>query len=327
MHTRRLGSNGPEVSAFALGCMNITGFYGPVSKAEALRVLDTARDLGVTFFDTANIYGMGLSEDILGEWLRTHSAPVVLASKAAIRPGPPREFDNSAAHLRQELETSLRRLGRDHLDLYYLHRRDPRIPVEEAVGTLGRFIEEGKIRAYGLSEVAPATLRRAHAVLPCAAVQNEYSLWTRQAELGLMQTCAELGVSFLPFCPLGRGVFTDQHPDPENFAPNDFRRTSPRFLEPALSYNERYAKAFRAYAQTQDVPAASLALAWVLDRGAQVIPVPGTSKPAHLAQLALGADLRLTPQQRLEIERILPIGYAEGDRYSDAQALGAERYC
>lgn len=327
MQQRQLGTFGPKVGAIGLGCMSIAGTYGPASDDDIVATLDAAFDAGITLYDTANLYGMGLSETLLGQWLTSRKRDVVVATKAGIIPGPPRRFDNSAAYLRQELEASLRRLRRDHVELYYIHRRAPDLPIEDVVGTLTRFIDEGKIAAYGLSEVSPATLRRAHAIHPCQAVQNEYSLWTRLPELGMIETCAELGTAFIPFSPLARGMFSDHPLDVTSLAQSDFRRTSPRFIEPALATNQAYIARFRRYASDLGLPTAALALAWVLDQGDHLIPIPGTRNPRHLAQIAAAADICLTDSQRTEIAKILPKGFAEGDRYSDAQAAGTERYC
>lgn len=327
MKYRPLGQNGPLVSALGLGCMSFGGSYGPATEAESLATLDAAYEAGITFYDTANIYGMGVSEEVLGRWMASRKPQIVLASKSGIDYGPPRQYRNDAPYMRQELEASLRRLGREQLDLYYVHRRDIRVPVEDLVETLGRFIDEGKIAGYGLSEVAPATLRRAHALLPCRAVQNEYSLWTRLPQLGLLQACAELGVAFVPFSPLGRGALTDRPPSPEHLPQTDFRKPNPRFVEPAFSANEGYLAGFRAYAARCGVPSATLAMAWIFDQGEGLFPIPGTRSAVHLAELVAGESLQLTDEMRHEIDRLLPVGFAEGDRYADTQIGGIERYC
>lgn len=325
MQKRKLGATGPEVSAIGLGCMSFGGIFGATNEAESLAALDAAHAAGIDFLDTANIYGMGVSETVIGKWLSTRRpAGIVLATKASIVNGPPRRFDNSEAHLREELEASLRRLGVDHVDLFYIHRRDVSIPVEEVAGTLSRLIEEGKIGGYGLSEIAPSTLRRAHAVHPCMAVQNEYSLWSRQPELGLVRACAELGVAFIPFSPLARGMLGDV-PLP---LPNDgFRKGNPRFMEPNFSANTGMIDGFRAFARSRGWTTAAAALAWVLDRGDHLIPIPGTRSAAHLAEWQRADAIRLTDEDRAAIDRILPPGFAHGDRYSDEQIVGVERYC
>ncbi|AMY67464.1 aldo/keto reductase [Frigidibacter mobilis] len=326
MQKRELGAGGPMVSAIGLGCMSFAGAFGPTTEAESHACLDAALAAGIDFFDTANIYGMGVSETVLGRWLASRRPRVVIATKASIVNGTPRSFDNSEAHLRAELEGSLRRLGRDHVELFYIHRRDVRVPLEDVVGTLARLIEEGKIGGYGLSEVAPSTLRRAHALHPCRAVQNEYSLWTRQPELGLIRACKELGVAFVPFSPVGRGMFGDTALRLDQVQ-DGFRARNPRFTEPNFSANIALIDGFRAYARARGVPTAQLALAWVLAQGPHLIPIPGTRSAAHLAELAGAAKLVLTPADLAEIDRLLPPGFAHGDRYSDDQIRGVERYC
>lgn len=326
MLRRELGAGGPMVSAIGLGCMSFAGAFGPTTEAESFACLDAAQEAGMDFLDTSNIYGMGVSETVIGRWLASRRAEMVIATKAGIVAGPPRSFDNSEAHLRSELEGSLKRLGREHVELFYIHRRDTRVPLEDVVGTLSRLIEEGKIGGYGLSEVAPATLRRAHAVHPCRAVQNEYSLWSRQPELGLIRACAELGVAFVPFSPVARGMMGDTALTLDQVQ-DGFRAKNPRFVEPNFSANTAIIDGLRAFAAARGVPTAQLALAWVLAQGPHLIPIPGTRSAAHLRELAGAAALELTPGDFAEIDRLLPPGFAHGDRYSDDQIRGVERYC
>lgn len=325
MKTRQLGTGGPQVSAIGLGCMSFGGIFGPTNIDESLTCLDAAWDAGITFLDTANIYGMGLSETVIGQWLATRKRPVHIATKAAIVRG--RGFDNSASHLRQELEGSLKRMGVDHVALFYIHRREQERPVEDVVQTLQSLMSEGKIGGYGLSEVSPGTLRRAHAVQPCMAVQNEYSLWTRQPELGLIQTCAELGTAFVPFSPLARGAFGRDNLDPATFADGDFRATIPRFQDPDWALNLSRINAFCTYAAVRGVSVPALAMAWVLHQGPHLFPIPGTRTAAHLNDWVSAADMALTPGDLREIDRLLPVGWAHGDRYGAEQASMVERYC
>lgn len=327
MIQRKLGANGASVGAIGLGCMSLAGVFGDTTEAESRACLDAALEAGIDFLDTANIYGMGRSEEVLGRWLADRRPQVVIATKAAIVPGPPRGIRNDADHLRSELEGSLRRLGREQVELFYIHRRQQDMPVEEVAGTMARLIEEGKIGGWGLSEVAPSTLRRAHAVCPVTAVQNEYSLWTRQPELGLIQACAELGVAFVPFSPVGRGMLTDAPPDPATFIERDFRRTNPRFVEPNFSANMALIDGFRAFARSRGWTTAAAALAWVLDRGDHLVPIPATRSAAHLAEWRGADTIRLSDEDRAEIARLLPVGFAHGDRYDEAQTLTVERYC
>ena len=327
MKTRVLGAGGPEVGAIGLGCMSFAGFFGATNQETSLRCLDAAYGAGITFWDTSNIYGMGVSESVIGAWLASRKHPVVLATKGGIVGGPHRRFDNSDSYLRAELEGSLKRLGVEQVALYYIHRREAARPVEEVVGTLSRLIEEGKIGGYGLSEVSPATLKRAHAIHPCRAVQNEYSLWTRQPELGMLQTCAALGVAFVPFSPLGRGMFGDTLLKPSQMADTDFRRTIPRLQEPNLTYNRAAIEGFKAFARARGWTVSAAALAWVLDQGDHLIPIPGTRTAAHLGDWSSADQITLTDADLTEIARLLPVGFAHGDRYGDEQAMTVERYC
>jgi len=322
MQTRKLGTL--DVSAIGLGAMSFGGIFGPTTTEESLACLDAMLDVGITFIDTANIYGMGVSEDVIGHWLKTRKPQVALATKASVVQGPPRHIDNSEGHLRAELETSLRRLGRDHVELFYIHRREQARPLEEVIGTLSRLVEEGKIGGYGMSEVSPDTIRKACAIHPCMAVQNEYSLWTRLPELGVIQACAALGVAFIPFSPLARGMLGNT-PIPR---PTDgFRDTNPRFVEPNFTYNTLQINEFRAFCAARGWSTPATALAWILSKGDHLIPIPGTRSAHNLRDFATGADITLTPEDLAEIDRILPPGFAAGDRYGDHQTLAIERYC
>ena len=327
MKQRRLGATGPLVSALGLGCLSFGGIFGPTTESESLATLDAAWDAGITFLDTANIYGKGISETVMGKWLATRPYRPLIATKAAFTEDPARRIDNRPEHLRAELEGSLKRLGTDHVALFYAHRHDPLIPIEDVAGTMSRLIQEGKILGYGLSEIAPYTLERAHAVHPVTAVQNEYSLWTRQPELGLIQTCARLGVAFVPFSPLARGALGTPMADPATFAPGEFRTRIPRFHPENWPTNRARLQAFHAFARAQGHAPESLALAWLLSRGDHLIPIPGTRTAAHLRAWVQAPDLTLTPETLQEIDRLLPPGWAWGDRYDDAQSATAERYC
>jgi aryl-alcohol dehydrogenase-like predicted oxidoreductase len=326
MKTRRLGQNGPMLSALGLGCLSFGGIFGPTTEGESLRTLDAAWDAGITFLDTANIYGKGVSETVMGEWLRTRKHRPHIATKAAFTDDPARRIDNRPEHLRAELEGSLKRLGVDHVTLFYAHRHDPQIPAEDLAGTMQRLVQEGKILGYGLSEVAPYTVERAHAVHPVMAVQNEYSLWTRQPELGLIQLCARLGVAFIPFSPLARGVFGTPMADPATFAAGEFRTRIPRFHPENWPHNRERLQAFHAFAVRRGVTPAALALAWLLDRGPHIIPIPGTRTADHLHAWLQAPEIDLTDEDREEIDRLLPVGWTWGDRYDDAQAATVERY-
>ena len=319
MEHRRIGNR--SVGAIGFGAMSFGGMFGPTDEASSLACLDAAVDAGISHFDTADIYGMGLSEEIIGRWGRRD---IHLATKCGIVSGPPRHVRNDEAYIRQCLEGSLRRLKREHVDLYHIHRRQPEIPVEDLAGTISKLVQEGKIGGYGLSEVAPSTLRRAHAEYPVTAVQNEFSLWTRLPQLGLIQTCGQLGVAFIAFSPLGRGMF-GRVPLKRDFrAGIDFRDTNPRFVEPNFSANLAAIAPFRALCAARGWSVPGAALAWVLAQGDHIIPIPGTRTAEHLQDWRLPD---LDAGDLAEIERILPAGFAHGDRYGDHQLSFVERYC
>jgi aryl-alcohol dehydrogenase-like predicted oxidoreductase len=326
---RQLGSGGPWVHPIGFGAMSFGGFYGKAEEPESLATLARAVDLGVDFIDVADVYGHGYCEELLGRFLKGRKERIVIATKGAIkrRPGTTeRVFDNSPAYMRSALEASLKRLQLDRVDLYYIHRRDPSVPIETAIEGMVALKEAGLIGGIGLSEVAPATIRRAHAVHPVMAVQSEYSLWTRTPELGVIETCRELGIAFVPFGALGRKFFTGKLTSVAGFEPNDFRRTVPRFIEPNFTYNLRLLQPFLEHARRRAVTPGQLALAWCLAKGQHIIHIPGTRHAAHVAENVHAASLALSREEIAEIEQILPAGFAHGDRYSDAQWVGPERY-
>lgn len=330
MRKRKLRQDGKTVSEIGLGCWSFAGSYGATTEQEAHNTLAAARDLGVGFLDTANVYGMGVSEQIIGSYIKCNASVFTIATKAGIWRDPEtgkRGFNNKADYLRNELEGSLKRLGLDHIDLYYMHRRDPDVPVEEVMQTLLSFKQEGKIGGIGFSEISPATLRRAMAVGPVDAVQSEYSLWTRQPEMGMIQACKDLGVAFVPFSPLGRGVFAAVPPDPTTFPDGHFRKGTPRFTEPNFSMNIAKIEDFKTLATELGTSSVSLALAWCLAQGDHLIPIPGTRSAAHLQECVAAAEFEMTKEIKAAIEKVLPIGWAHGDRYSTEQWPGVEGYC
>jgi len=329
MQKRQLGADGPMVGAIGLGCMSFAGFYGPTDEATSHRTLAAARELGMTHLDTANVYGNGVSESVIGSFLKGKAHNFVIATKASISKDAngKRCFDNSAAHLRSELEASLQRLQVDHVALFYIHRREQSRPIEEVMETLLALRDEGKIGGIGFSEISPSSLRRAAKVGPVMAVQSEYSIWSRVPELGMIQACAELGTAFVPFSPVCRGMAADRSPDLSRMSDMDIRKTGPRFSGINLEYNIAAFDRLRAIAADHGVPTAGLALAWVLDSAPHLIPIPGTRTPEHLAEIATGASIDMTDSLRQEIASALPPGFAHGDRYSDAQMVGVERYC
>jgi aryl-alcohol dehydrogenase-like predicted oxidoreductase len=330
MISRPLGNT--KVHPVGLGCMSLSGFYGPSSDDEAQRLLAAALDLGVNFLDTANAYGLGVSETRIGKFLaedRSRRARVTLATKFGIsRNAEGKRFiDNSESHMIDALDGSLKRLGVDHVDLYYVHRLDPRFPIEETVGALARQVEKGKIGAIGLSEMAPDTLRRACAVAPVAAMQSEYSLWTRGPELGMLQACRELGVAFVAFSPVARGALSGKVRDIEALEPSDFRRGSPRFS--GLNWKRNLARidAYLELAISFGRDPCELALAWVLAQDPHVLAIPGTRYPENLAADISAAEKPLTATEAEALARVLSVGWAAGDRYTDAQWNNIERYC
>lgn len=330
MEKRVLGTDGPSVSEIGLGCWSFAGAYGPTDEAESHATLASAIDLGIDFLDTANVYGNGVSENVIGSFIKNNPGKFKIATKAGIYRNPEtneRGFNNDAAYLRGELEKSLKRLGVEHIELYYIHRRQQEVPIEELMETLLAIKSEGKISGIGFSEISPSTLRRACAVGPVTAVQNEYSVWTRYPDLGMIQTCKELGVAFVPFSPLCRGMAVAMPPDPATFGKGDFRNGTPRFIEPNFSVNVSYFDRFRALAADMGTVAPALAIAWTLARGEHLIPIPGTRSSDHLRDCADGAELNLGDDEMAAIENVLPVGFAYGDRYSRIQWLGAEGYC
>ena len=324
MKTRKLA--GRDVGCIGLGAMSFGGIYGGTSVEASQACLAEAVALGIDHWDVAEIYGMGHSETMIGEFLRHTDADITLATKAGIYTTPTRHFSNAPDRLRASLEGSLDRLGRDHVELFYLHRREAERPVEEVMEYLVSLIEEGLIGAIGLSEVAPSTLRRAHSVHPVAAVQSEYSLWTRDPEIGMLQACAELGTTFVAFSPVARGMLTDRQPDPSGFPDSDFRKFIPRFIDPNYRFNLEAIEPFRNLCAARGWSTAAAAVAWILDQGPHVLPIPGTRTAEHLRELAAAAEIAFTDEDRAEFGRLLPPGFAHGSRYSDAQWIGVERY-
>lgn len=329
---RKLGANGAEVFPIGYGGMSFSDFYGPTDEAQSHAILDAALELGVTHLDTANVYGMGKSENAIGSYLKARPEArdiFVIATKASIARTPEgkRYFNNDAVYLEAELDKSLKRLGVDCVEVFYAHRRDPAVPVEELAESMAALVKKGKIKGYGLSEVAPSTVRRAHAVAPVAAVQNEYSLSVRLPELGLVQTCAELGIALVAFSPVGRSLLTDNPIRPGALPDNDWIRANPRFSEPNHSANIARTDKFRALAAEMGIPAAGLANAWLLAQGDHVIPIPGTRSVRHFRECVAGAHVTLTDDDLARIESVLPVGWAWGDRYGDEQSAGPERYC
>ncbi|MFB7881234.1 aldo/keto reductase [Brevundimonas diminuta] len=318
MKMRKLGRNGPEVSAVGLGCMGMSAFYGGADEAQSIAVIHRALDLGVTLFDTAEMYGPHTNEVLVGKALKDRRDEAFIATKFGINRQPDGSAitDGSPANVRRAVEGSLSRLGVDHIDLYYQHRIDPNTPIEETVGAMAELVKEGKVRFLGLSEAAPATLRRAHAEHPITALQTEYSLWSRDPEDELLGVVRELGIGFVPYSPLGRGFLSGEIKSIDDLAPDDFRRTNPRFAGDNFQKNLDLVDAVGAIAADKGVTAAQLALAWVLAQGEDLVPIPGTRRITTLEQNAAAADIVLTPDDLARIEAVFPRGAAAGERYA-----------
>jgi aryl-alcohol dehydrogenase-like predicted oxidoreductase len=322
MKTRKLGTL--EISALGLGCMGMSAFYGSTDEDEAIATIQRALGLGITFLDTAQLYGPLTNEELVGRAIRGHRDEYVIATKFARRmdSATPGEMstvgplDGSADHVRSSVEGSLQRLGTDHIDLFYQHRVDPAVPIEETVGAMAELVQQGKVLHIGLSEAAPETIRRAHAVHPLTAVQTEYSLWTRDPEAEILPTCRELGIGFVPYSPLGRGFLSGRFKSPEELDENDFRRNGPRFTGENLEANLRLAAIVAAIAEDKGVTPAQLALAWVLAQGGDVAPIPGTKRRKYLEENAAAVDVTVSDDDLARIEAELPA--AAGQRYDEA---------
>ncbi len=329
MKTRKLGRSGPEVSAIGLGCMGMAAFYGQASdETQATAVIHRALDLGVTFLDTAEMYGPHTNEIQIGKALADRRDKAFVSTKFGIGYNAERTgltIDGSPANVRRAIEGSLKRLGMDHVDLYYLHRVDANTPIEETVGAMGRLVEEGKVRFLGLSEASPETLRRGHAEHPITALQTEYSLWSREPEDGLLATCEELGIGFVPYSPLGRGFLSGEITSIDDLAADDFRRTNPRFQGDNFQKNIDLVHAVAEIAADQGVTAAQLALAWVLAQGEHLVPIPGTRRIRTLEENAAAADLTLSADDLARIDAVFPKGAASGHRYAEAARASLNR--
>jgi len=318
MQTRRLGRQGLVVSAQGLGCMGMSEFYGPADDAESIATIHRAIELGVTFIDTADMYGPYTNEELVGRAIAGRRHEVVLATKFGIvRTADPsyRGLRGDPAYVRQSCDDSLRRLGTDYIDLYYLHRADPQTPIEDTVGAMADLVAAGKVRFIGLSEVAPETLRRARATAPISALQNEWSLWSRDLEDEVVPTARELGIGIVPYSPLGRGFLTGQIRSIDDLAPDDFRRTSPRFQGENFQRNLQLVDRVREIAAEKGVTPAQLALAWLHAQGDDVVPIPGTKHRRYLEENVAALDIKLTAEDRRRIEEVAPKGAAAGERY------------
>ena len=318
MPKRRLGRSELVVSALGLGCMGMSEFYGSTDDAESIATIHRAIDRGINFLDTADMYGVGRNEELVGPALRGRRDEVVLATKFGNVRSPDGKYlgvNGRPEYVQQSCEASLRRLGVEQIDLYYQHRVDTNVPIEETVGAMARLIQQGKVRFLGLSEAAPATLRRAAKVHPIAALQTEYSLWTRDPEAEVLPACRELGIGFVAYSPLGRGFLTGKLRNTDNLAADDFRRFSPRFQAQNIKRNVELVERIEKIAAEKKCTAAQLALAWVLAQGSDIVPIAGTKRRTYLDENAEAVNVILTPADLARIDQELPSGITAGDRY------------
>jgi aryl-alcohol dehydrogenase-like predicted oxidoreductase len=324
METRKLGNEGLEVSALGLGCMGMSEFYGTTDEGEAIATIQRAIELGVTFLDTADMYGWGGNERLVAKAIAGRRDQVVLATKFGSMRGPAGEFlgiSGTPEYVRSACEASLERLGVDTIDLYYQHRVDPETPIEDTVGAMAELVQEGKVRYIGLSEAAPDTIRRAHAVHPISALQTEYSLWSRDPEPEILPALRELGIGFVAYSPLGRGFLTGGIRSVESLDEKDFRRRGPRFQGENLERNLELVAVVEALAAEKGAKPSQVALAWVLSRGDDIVPIPGTKRRSYLEENAAAAEIELTAEELDRLEQAFPAGAAAGDRYGDMSSV------
>jgi aryl-alcohol dehydrogenase-like predicted oxidoreductase len=320
MRYRKLDNSSFTVSAIGLGCMGMSEFYGPRNEEESVATIHLAVDLGVNFLDTADMYGTGHNEELVGKAIKGRRNDIVLATKFGNVRGPDGSFvgiNGRPEYVRSACEASLRRLNIASIDLYYQHRVDGSVPIEETVGAMARLVEEGKVRCLGLSEAAPATIRRAHRTHPITALQTEYSLWSRDPEDEILSTCRELGIAFVAYSPLGRGFLTGRFKSVEDLAPEDFRSKHPRFQGENFKRNLDLVRRIEQIASEKGCQASQLALAWVLAQGEDIVPIPGTTRRTHLEENIAALQLKLSPQDLARINEVAPKGVTAGERYAE----------
>ncbi|WNG34093.1 aldo/keto reductase [Archangium violaceum] len=328
MEQRALGTQGLKVSAQGLGCMGMSEFYGSGDEKESISVIHRALELGVNFLDTADMYGPFTNEKLVGKAIADRRDQVILATKFGNVRGEDGSFlgiSGKPDYVRKACDASLKRLGVDHIDLYYQHRVDTSVPIEDTVGAMAELVKQGKVRYLGLSEAAPDTIRRAHKVHPISALQTEYSLWSREPEDEILPTVRELGIGFVAYSPLGRGFLTGRYRRPEDFAPNDYRRNSPRFQGDNFTKNLQLVEKINELSARKKVKASQLAIAWVMARGEDLVPIPGTKQVKFLEENIAAANIRLSPEELRELDAIAPKGVAAGTRYPEASMKSVNR--
>lgn len=328
METRYLGKNGPVVSCMGLGCMGMSEFYGPPDDRESISTIHRALDLGINFLDTADMYGVGKNEVLVGEAIRGKRDQVFLATKFGNMRGPKGEFlgiSGNPEYVRSACEASMKRLKTDFIDLYYQHRVDPNTPIEDTVGAMAQLVQEGKVRYLGLSEASVQTIRRAMKVHPIAALQTEYSLWTRDPEPEILPACLDLGIAFVAYSPLGRGFLASRFQNENDFEEGDYRKSSPRFLKGNLEKNLKLLESIESLARGKKCTPAQVALAWVLARGKEIIPIPGTKRRKYLEENAKSADIKISDEEIEQLNSVFIPDAVAGTRYPDSGMKAVNR--